>query len=1416
MKGSLRFAALIIALTLTHGAVASDLDPSVVPASIARSGSDAIVVDFNSSSATLKEFTKDGRSYETYTVPQEGTTYEYGRPILPAISRMIVVPADAGLALDVSADDPEIIRATHPPVLCNDSLLQGNGGGTVRDLYPSHFTEMSEPFVIRGVRLVKVTVFPVQYDPTTNSYLRRNNIQTTVRFTNDEPVNPVQNPIRKYRSKEFLKVMQALAINGDEVGRDDPPGFSPPWAGHYLVVAHNATLGWNHSIVRRWIEFRRKTGYKVDILSVSNNDAGSPERVTTNIRNRYEAYTDEGLDPFDYIMLVGDMNYDRNGSFGAENVLQSHTGTSIWGGYPHADYLFACLEGGQNDIHPDVGYSRMPAGSQGAAGLVFGRTLAYEATPRMENPEWFTHGVNYSQHWGNSPESAWHISIHTNARWGEEVLKSLGFDDVDFYELTAHDQDGSRIGAWMAERYNEGCNIMVGRAEIYYWQTSFNGVNNNTVFPLDIVYSGHGEWALQNVFRTGGQAENQWKGPVARTCGWGWPATGPMNYIWMKMVNGVVQRQIPLGWSRMLSVNDIENVFPNFQVYNGISLYPHIKTDTDCWGDPGLLPWYGVPRLVELTIPETIPASTKMVEVFVHVPDSEEPVPGARVTFYASGSMPANNQNDAYANYDDFLMKTTFSDSVGIARFILEDGEELVNNDTLFISASGRDIRPNTQRINIRNTAAVVQLSGWTLTEQAGNGDDAVNPGESFLLSLTAKNTGAQNVIEQVSMHIASLSPFLEIIDGADLWFGDINAGAEQEPDGTVSLRFTESTPDGMSLPNLRPTLEAVFTSGESTWKSGIRFDPVASNLELHAVVGGNTIPDSVADLVLDFKNIGSIVSPAVTVELRSLGMGVTVINNQTTLEAINPEENGRIEQAFVISGNKVVVPGSVTPMAAIFHTDNGYVDTAFFSLKVMTERANAPTGPDNYGYICFDNTDDDWDMAPIYEWIEIDPRAQEPDFEGTRLDSLRQPEFNIGNCQVVELGFETQFYGEVFDQITIATNGFISMGAQPRITNYNNWRMDFAMGGGVGMLAPYWDDLRYDNNSGIYYYHDEENARFIVEWSNAHLAASVGDNNLTFQVIILDRATWITESGDQNIIFQYKTIPRDQQGRLGPNIRNGDTEWSNAIAYASVGISSPRGNSGLNYYFINQQPASAAPLENRRALLFSTSPKYKACTLYGQVIDARTGVPVDSAIVFTEHGFVAYTNADGYWRIQDALAEVPFDITARKLGYNDSTYVEQTIAEGDSAEYYFEVLHPEFIPSDERLGLWLDPGYTRELPFTLYNAGNGPLTWSVDKRLLGDANAAPWELRRTYSVGDSLDDDRIEGVVFANEHFYFTGSNGPDSSMIYIVDRNFEYVGEFEQPSHTRYGMKDLEWDGNLLWGSGDTTVTDSPPMVN
>jgi len=204
---------------------------------------------------------------------------------------------------------------------------------------------------------------------------------------------------------------------------------------------------------------------------------------------------------------------------------------------------------------------------------------------------------------------------------------------------------------------------------------------------------------------------------------------------------------------------------------------------------------------------------------------------------------------------------------------------------------------------------------------------------------------------------------------------------------------------------------------------------------------------------------------------------------------------------------------------------------------------------------------------------------------------------------------------------------------------------------------------------------------------------------------------------------------------------------------------------------------------------------------LEGFVLDAADDNPLEDAIVMTSYGAYTQTDDNGFWQIDPAIPG-DFDITGSKQGYNDSTLTDLQLEIDDTLTINFHLRHPEFVISDDRFEVELAIGESCENPFTVSNNGNGLLTWSVEPRLVGDADIPPWEHRRSYYVGEAMDDVRIEGVVFVGDNFYVTGAAGDDTSKVYVFTREGELVRSFNQFSDDNRNMRDLTWDGELLWG--------------
>ncbi len=242
----------------------------------------------------------------------------------------------------------------------------------------------------------------------------------------------------------------------------------------------------------------------------------------------------------------------------------------------------------------------------------------------------------------------------------------------------------------------------------------------------------------------------------------------------------------------------------------------------------------------------------------------------------------------------------------------------------------------------------------------------------------------------------------------------------------------------------------------------------------------------------------------------------------------------------------------------------------------------------------------------------------------------------------------------------------------------------------------------------------------------------------------------------------------------------------------------------GLNEFWIDLEFPDDEEYNIRMSAVLTVGDQ--SASIQGTVTDAATGNPIEGAIAsLYYYTYERPSNEEGFYDLAN-LPPRAYQVTFTAPDYLPTS--EDVNLQEDDAELNVALLHSECALSEERIEMELAPDTDTHIEFTLSNGGNGPLGYTVERRLIGDANAAPWELRRDYNVGQVLEDDRIEGVTFDGTNFYLSGANGDDPNMIYVTDREGEPVGSFVQPGESRYGMKDLEFDGELIWGSGEQRV--------
>ncbi|MEO0113610.1 MAG: hypothetical protein ABIK80_06615, partial [candidate division WOR-3 bacterium] len=114
----------------------------------------------------------------------------------------------------------------------------------------------------------------------------------------------------------------------------------------------------------------------------------------------------------------------------------------------------------------------------------------------------------------------------------------------------------------------------------------------------------------------------------------------------------------------------------------------------------------------------------------------------------------------------------------------------------------------------------------------------------------------------------------------------------------------------------------------------------------------------------------------------------------------------------------------------------------------------------------------------------------------------------------------------------TVSDNGVLILDSV-RFTDFYNWSIYHPFVYQKSLLI-FWDDFHPDtlDASGVYYYYDTLNNRFILEWSrvkhiHGFISPQIGEEQ-TFQIILYDINCYPTRTGDGIILFQYLDISDD------------------------------------------------------------------------------------------------------------------------------------------------------------------------------------------------------------------------------------------------------------------------------------------------
>lgn len=250
--------------------------------------------------------------------------------------------------------------------------------------------------------------------------------------------------------------------------------------------------------------------------------------------------------------------------------------------------------------------------------------------------------------------------------------------------------------------------------------------------------------------------------------------------------------------------------------------------------------------------------------------------------------------------------------------------------------------------------------------------------------------------------------------------------------------------------------------------------------------------------------------NPQVIVDLTGEGIPAPVI-------AVDPESL----EAELVPGEKTIHEVTITNEGGSdLHLDIRIPSPA----STQTPSVAAAGGPDNFGYRWVDSNEPG-QVGPDFEWFEI-----------SQIGTVIDPDDRWDGHVDVDLPFTFPFYGKDNETIRIFVNGFLHFG-NFRLRGYNNRQIPSTFQP-TEVLAAYWDNLDMRTNGDIYYYHDEDGDRFIVQYDG--IGRTGRDDIYTFQAILYPTGA---------VVYQYLSMDISQHS-------------------ATVGIENQDGTDGLGIVF--------------------------------------------------------------------------------------------------------------------------------------------------------------------------------------------------------------------------------------------------------
>jgi len=781
-----------------------------------------------------------------------GTTTDVGSPALPVERLLVDVPFGAtNVRVEVLGEQwtdhhvsefegADFVMPLQPPLpklpgaRQNAKFVIDDGAYRARTLLPEQVVTIEEAGLMRGHRLMCVSIHPVRYNPATGDLSQCTSLDVAVRYESAD-LEATARIHQRYRSPFFDSLLENNVGNYEPEGASalrGPTASTLPLPIGYLIVTHpNFEAG-----IQQLADWKSHIGY--DVTVVNTNVAGSTaSAIRSYIQTAYNTWSV----PPQFVLLVGDSGYLPG--------FQGSTTGSI------DDLDYSLMDAG--NYFPDLFVSRISVASTTQLQDVLDKLLQYEQLDQTNQP-WIQKAVFMASVDNYTISEGTHNYVINN------YLNPAGYTSDKLYQVT--------YGATTADvtnSINNGRSLAVysGHGGETSWadgppysQSDINALSNLDMYPFVCSHA-----CLTGDFETSVCFGETWQRATDKGAIGFWGAStysywDQDDILEKGAFHGAFNDGLWFvsGWTNagLLAV---------YTYYGGSGLSEYYYEEYNVLSEPSLFLWTEDLYTPSITHENVLPVGSAQLNVSVL--RGGTPVEDALVHAYKAGEV------DVVA----------YTDAAGGA--VLPINSSTPGNLDVVITAHNA-VRHEATVVVFVPSGPYVILSDKVVDDSAGgNNDGAIDVGEAIDLSVAGENVGSV-LAAGVIATLTSTDPLVTITDGTAT-LGDVASGAIVWGADDFQFQVSSFCADGHVLP-----LTVTFSDGgPGVWQSALNLPVNAPALVVDATtlddVGGDgdgdADPGETVTIDVILENVGHYVAEGVSVNVHTTDTYCTITQPSST-----------------------------------------------------------------------------------------------------------------------------------------------------------------------------------------------------------------------------------------------------------------------------------------------------------------------------------------------------------------------------------------------------------------------------------------------------------------------------------------------------------------------------------------------------